>query len=68
MKQKGDFGADVEVVTTPGENQMVHMLDDFAAAVFEKREPVPNPDEAVKTLKVLDAIAKSPREGKEVVV
>jgi predicted dehydrogenase len=66
--QEGDFGERVEVVRTPGENQMVHMLDDFAAAVFENREPYPNPDEAVKTLRVLDALAKSAREGKEVVV
>ena len=47
---------------------MVHMLDDFAAAVSEKREAYPNPDEAVKTLRVLDALAKSAREGKEVAV
>lgn len=67
-KQKGDFGETVEVVETPGENQMVHMLDDFAAAVAEKREPYPNPDEAVKTLKVLDALAKSASERKEVAV
>ena len=66
VKQKGEFGADIETVETRGENQMIHMLDDFAAAVFENREPYPNPDEAVKTLRVLDAIAKSAREGKEV--
>ncbi len=67
-KQKGEFGEELETIETPGENQMVHMLDDFAAAVFEKREPYPNPDEAVKTLKVLDALAKSAREKKEVEV
>ena len=68
LRQDGDFGVKVEEIETRGEDQMVHMLDDFAAAVFEKREPVPNPDEAVKTLKVLDALAKSAREGKEVTV
>ena len=67
-RQQGDFGETVEVVETPGENQMVHMLDDFAAAVAEKREPHPNPDEAVRTLRVLDAIARAAREGKEVTV
>jgi xylose dehydrogenase (NAD/NADP) len=66
--QKGEFGEEVEVHETPGEEQMVHMLDDFAAAVRENREPYPNPDEAVKTLRVLDAIAKSAREKKEVAV
>jgi predicted dehydrogenase len=68
IRQQGDFGHTVEVVETPGENQMVHMLDDFAAAVAERREPDPNPDEAVKSLRVLDALAKSAREGREVEV
>ncbi len=67
-RQDGEFGETTEVIETPGENQMVHMLDDFAAAVWEKREPYPNPDEAVKSLRVLDALAKSAREGKEVMV
>lgn len=65
-RQQGDFGESVEVVETPGENQMVHMLDDFAAAVAEHREPYPNPDEAVKSLRVMDALAKSAREGREI--
>jgi D-xylose 1-dehydrogenase (NADP+, D-xylono-1,5-lactone-forming) len=66
--QSGEFGEQIETIETPGENQMVHMLDDFAAAVAGKREPYPNPDEAVKTLRVLDALAKSAREKREVEV
>ena len=62
------FDSGVEVVETPGEDQMVHMLDDFAAAVAGDRECVPAPDEAVKTLRVLDAVAKSAREAREVAV
>ena len=42
--------------------------DDFAAAVREKRECTPLPDEAIKTGKVMDAIAKSARDGKPVPV
>lgn len=49
-----------------GEEQMVHMLDDFAQAVWEQRDPIPSPDEAVKTLRVLDAIQRSVAEGREV--
>ena len=64
----GLFDQGVEVIETPGENQMVHMLDDFAAAVLERREPDPNPDEAVKTGRVMDALARSAREGREVSV
>jgi len=51
-----------------GHCQMVHMLDDFAAAVWEKRDPDPRPDEAVKTLRALDALARSVQEGQEVAV
>ena len=68
VRQREAFGANVETVATPGEEQMVHMLDNFAAAVAERREAYPNPDEAVKTLRVLDALAKSARERKEVTV
>lgn len=67
-RQEGMFGQAVEVVETPGANQMVHMLDDFAAAVVEKRDVYPNPDEAVKTLRVLDALARSAKDGREVAV
>ena len=66
VKQSGDFGMVVEEIETPGQNQMVHMLDDFAAAVWENREPVPNPDEAVKSLRVMDALKASAATGKEV--
>lgn len=68
VRQNGDFGDTIEEVETPGQNQMVHMLDDFAAAVREKREPYPNPDEAVKSLKVMDALRRSAAEGREVPV
>jgi predicted dehydrogenase len=67
-RQEGMFDQAVEVVDTPGHNQMVHMLDDFAAAVAGNQEVYPNPDEAVKTLRVLDALAKSAREGGETAV
>jgi D-xylose 1-dehydrogenase (NADP+, D-xylono-1,5-lactone-forming) len=49
-----------------GEDQMVHMLDDFAQAVWADRDPSPVPDDAVKTLRVLDALKRSVREGREV--
>ena len=65
------YGTDGELRETrrlPEADQIVCMLDDFAAAVREKREAVPSPDEAVKTLRVLDALAKSAREGRAVEV
>lgn len=67
-RQTDLFDHAVEVVETPGENQMVHMLDDFALAVAENREPDPNPDESVQVLKVLDALGRSAKTGLEVAV
>ena len=44
VRQKGDVRRrTVETVETPGENQMVHMLDDFAAAVRGEAGAVPEP-------------------------
>src|SRR5690349_16416955 len=51
-----------------GEDQIVRMLDEFAAAVWAKRDPRPGPDEAVKTLRVLDAVRRSIAGGREVAV
>jgi len=55
-------------VTTPGHDQIVCMIDDFAAAVHGGKECEPNPSEAILTAKVLDALAKSARSGAEVAV
>lgn len=49
-----------------GEDQIAHMLAEFAAAVAEGRDPRPGPDEAVKTLRVLDALRQSITERREV--
>lgn len=68
VRQSGLFGHTIDEIETPGENQMIHMLDDFAAAVEGNRECEPNPDEAVKTAKVMDALARSAREKREVAV
>jgi D-xylose 1-dehydrogenase (NADP+, D-xylono-1,5-lactone-forming) len=59
-------GEPAEAHAIEGEDQMVHMLDDFAQAVWAGRDPSPSADEAVKTLRVLDALSRSAREGREV--
>jgi predicted dehydrogenase len=56
-------GKKLETVTVAGRDQIVCMLEEFAHAVREGRDPGPGPDEAVKTLRVLDALARSSREG-----
>jgi xylose dehydrogenase (NAD/NADP) len=56
----------VEQRACPCPSQIVCMLDDFAAAVQENRDPQPHPRQAVATLRVLDALAKSARENREV--
>ncbi len=68
VRQQGDFDAEIEEVETPGFNQMVCMLDEFAGAIREHREPAPNPDQAVKSLKVMDALAKSAKEKREIAI
>ena len=61
-------GQKLETVVVEGRDQIVCMLEDFAHAVRAGRDPEPHADEAVKTLKVLDALAKSAREGRAVEV
>jgi predicted dehydrogenase len=59
------FGeADAERRTEPCESQIICMIDEFAAAVREGRAPVPAIDEAIKSLRVLNAIAASARENR----
>jgi predicted dehydrogenase len=57
-----------EEVRVEGEDQIVHMLEDFGRAVLERQPVRPPPDEAVRTLRVLDALARSAREGQPVAV
>jgi predicted dehydrogenase len=65
-RQSGMFDEVLEEVETAGENQMVHMLDAFAQVVREGQEPAPAGAEAVRTARVLDALSRSAREGREV--
>jgi predicted dehydrogenase len=57
-----------EVVRVEGVDQIVQMIEDFGRAVLEHRPVTPSPDEAVRTLRVLDALARSAREGQPVAV
>jgi predicted dehydrogenase len=59
-------GGKQENVVVEGRDQIVSMIEGFGNAVRAGRDPQPSPDEAVKTLRVLDALAKSAREGKPV--
>jgi D-xylose 1-dehydrogenase (NADP+, D-xylono-1,5-lactone-forming) len=61
-------GHPTEVVSIAGEDQIVHMIDDFNDAILHGTPVYPAPDEAVKTLRVLDALAASARSGKVVEV
>jgi predicted dehydrogenase len=59
-------GGKTQTVSVEGQNQIVNMLQHFGEAVLNRREASPSPDEAVKTLKVLDALAHAARDGREV--
>jgi predicted dehydrogenase len=51
-----------EVVAVDGD-QIVHMIDGFSRAVLDGKSVPADPEEAVATLRVLDALAKSARDG-----
>jgi predicted dehydrogenase len=68
IRQSGDFGHTIETLETPGEDQIVHMIDHFAAAVRSGQDCTPHPQEAIRTARVLDALARSARSGVEVPV
>ncbi|MCS6852855.1 MAG: Gfo/Idh/MocA family oxidoreductase [Gemmataceae bacterium] len=57
-----------EEVVLSGHDQIVRMIEDFGKAVLEGTPVHPPPEEAVKTLRVLDALAASAREGREVAI
>jgi xylose dehydrogenase (NAD/NADP) len=66
IRREGHRG--LEEVVVSGEDQIVHMLENFGRAVLQEKEVNPPPQEAVRTLRVLDALAKSAREKQPVAV
>ena len=61
-------GKAAEKIVVDGEDQIAHMIDNFSRAILNDA-PVPSPpDEAVRTLKVLDAVRKSAEEGRTIKV
>jgi predicted dehydrogenase len=58
----------VETIAIEGEDQIVHMIQNFSAAILEGREATPGPEQGVATMKVLDALRRSAREGRSVAV
>jgi predicted dehydrogenase len=55
-------------VVVEGADQVQHMIEDFGRAVLQGTPVFPPPEEAVRTLRVLDALVQSAREGKPVEV
>src|SRR5205823_9442725 len=58
-------GSGVERVGT-GADQIQCMLENFSHYVLESAPVHPSPEEAIKTLRVLDALARSAKEGRAV--
>ena len=58
-------GKPPEVNTVEGEEQIACMIDDLSRAVLENRPVHPDPTNAADTLRVLDALARSAEEGRE---
>jgi predicted dehydrogenase len=59
---------EVERVVVDGPDQIVQMLENFGRAVRGGQPVKPDPEEAVRTLSVLDALARAAREGQPVTV
>lgn len=57
-----------EEFAVEGEDQIVHMIENFSRAALQNLPVCPPPEEAVRTLRVLDALAKSAREDRVVTV
>lgn len=55
-----------EIHFLPGHDQIALMHDHFSQCILEDKFPEPGPMEGVKTLRVLDALLQSAREGKEI--
>jgi hypothetical protein len=64
IRREGKRG--VDEVLVEGHDQIQQMLENFGRYVHEGKEVSPAPEEAVKTLKVLDALGRSAREKGEV--
>lgn len=61
-------GRQPEEIVVEGEDQIVHMIERFSQAVLEEGEaPVP-PEQAVQTMRVLDAVRAAARQGQPVVL
>ncbi|MEI7684125.1 MAG: Gfo/Idh/MocA family oxidoreductase [Planctomycetota bacterium] len=54
----------IEVHALEGHDQILAMLENFSARILDGKPSTPPVSEAVKTLRVLDALAQSAREGK----
>lgn len=52
-----------ETVSVPNEDQIAHMIRNFSASIQNNTAVPACPGEAIKTLRVLDALAKSARSG-----
>jgi predicted dehydrogenase len=61
-------GREHEEVVIEDENQIANMINGFSRSVLEGTPVRPAAEEALRTLRVLDALARSAREGREVTV
>lgn len=64
FEARRDGSYDAQVHAVEGHDQIQHMLENFGRCVLEGKSVTPAPEEAVKTLRVLDALARSAREQK----
>lgn len=66
IRRDGRPAGEFETHVVERHEQIQCMLENFNASVLENKPVTPSPDEAVKTLRVLDALARSAREEKAI--
>ena len=61
-------GAGVEELTTEGVDQYRLMVEHFSDCILNDRPPVRGPDDALENMRVIEAVRRSAREGRRVLL
>ena len=59
-------GRPAEAAAVEGEDQILHMIESFSRAALDGTPVSPSAEEAVRTLRVLDALAESARQERAI--
>lgn len=55
-----------QIYTIPGADEYQLMVEHFAEAVIEHKQPIVTPEDSIRTMRVLDALAQAARTGESI--